>query len=167
MAQTVKHLPTKLETWVQSLGRDDLEKEMAIHSSILAWKIPWTDEPGRLQSMGLQRVGHDWATSPSLLPRVGGITQAEGKVTQDQSCPGCLAYVSQWHHCFLSLLRVNLGSHRWLFSLLHFLSISSHILSLDVSPQIHPCLLFCIVFLSSPLVSLFLSVNPSAPLLTE
>ena len=52
------------ETQVQSLGQEDLlEKEMATHSSILAWKIPWTEEPGGLQSMGLQRVGHDWATS--------------------------------------------------------------------------------------------------------
>ena len=51
------------ETWVQSLCQEDpLEKEMATHSSILAWKIPWTEEPGRLQFMGLQRVGHDWAT---------------------------------------------------------------------------------------------------------
>ena len=48
------------ETWVRSLGREDpLEKEMATHSSTLAWKIPWTEEHGRLQSMGLQRVGHD------------------------------------------------------------------------------------------------------------
>ena len=60
VAQTVKHLSTMRETWVQSLGREDpLEKEMAIHSSILAWKIPWTEESGRLQSMGSQRVGHD------------------------------------------------------------------------------------------------------------
>ena len=60
MAQTVKCLPTMRETWVQSLGREDLlEKEMAPHSSILAWKIPWMEEPGRLQSMGLQRVEHD------------------------------------------------------------------------------------------------------------
>ena len=52
------------ETWVQSLGWEDpLEKEMATHSSTLAWKIPWMEEPGRLQSIGLQRVGHDWATS--------------------------------------------------------------------------------------------------------
>ena len=52
MAQTVKHLPTIWETWVQFLGWEDLlEKEMATHSSILAWKIPWTEEPGRLQSM--------------------------------------------------------------------------------------------------------------------
>ena len=60
VAQTVKRLPTMRETWVQSLGREDLlEKEMASHSSILAWKIPWTEEPGRLQSMGSQRIGHD------------------------------------------------------------------------------------------------------------
>ena len=60
VAQTVKRLPAMRETWVQFLGREDpLEKEMAIHSSILAWKIPWTEEPYRLQSMGSQRVGHD------------------------------------------------------------------------------------------------------------
>ena len=57
-------LPGMQETWVQSLGGEDpLEKEMAIHSSILAWKIPWMEEPGRLQSMGSQRVGHNWVTS--------------------------------------------------------------------------------------------------------
>ena len=62
-AQMVKCLPTMWKTWVQSLGREDtLEKEMASHSSILAWKIVWTEEPGRLQSVGSQRVGHDWAT---------------------------------------------------------------------------------------------------------
>ena len=55
------------EIWVQSLGREDpLEKEMATNSSILAWKIPWTEEPGRLQPMGLQRVRHEWATLFSL-----------------------------------------------------------------------------------------------------
>ena len=60
MAQPVKNLPAMQETWVRSLGREDLlEKGMAIHSSILAWKIPWTGEPGGLQSMGSQRVGHD------------------------------------------------------------------------------------------------------------
>ena len=60
VAQTVKCLPAIREIWVQSLGwKDSLEKEMAIHSSTLAWKIPWTEEPGRLQSMGLQRVRHD------------------------------------------------------------------------------------------------------------
>ena len=60
VAQTVKCLPIMRETRVQSLGwEDSLEKEMATHSSILAWKIPWTENPGRLQSMGLQRVRHD------------------------------------------------------------------------------------------------------------
>ena len=59
MAQMVKQLPTIWEAWVQSLDwEDSLEKEMATHSSTLAWKIQWTEEPGRLQSMGLQRVGH-------------------------------------------------------------------------------------------------------------
>ena len=60
VVQMVKCLPTMRETWVQSLGGEDLlEKEMATHSSILAWKIPWTEEPGRLQSMGSQKVGHN------------------------------------------------------------------------------------------------------------
>ena len=59
-AQMVKRLSTIRETWVRSLGGEDLpEKEMATHSSILAQKIPWTEEPGRLQSMGSQRVGYD------------------------------------------------------------------------------------------------------------
>ena len=60
VAQTVKRLPTMRETWVQSLGREDLlEKEMATHSSILAGRIPWMEEPGGLQFMGSQRVGHE------------------------------------------------------------------------------------------------------------
>ena len=60
VAQTVKNLPAMLETWVPSLSREDpLEKGMATHSRILAWRIPWTEEPAGLQSMGSQRVGHD------------------------------------------------------------------------------------------------------------
>ena len=56
----VKNLPAVQESWVRSLGWEDpLEKEMATHSSILAWRIPWTEKPGRLQSIGSQRVGHD------------------------------------------------------------------------------------------------------------
>ena len=70
VAQTVKLPPVMRETQVQSLGREDpLEKEMATHSSILAWRIPWIEEPGRLQSTGSQSVGHDRVTSlrfPSL-----------------------------------------------------------------------------------------------------
>ena len=60
----VTHLLAMQETWVQSLGQEDpLEKEMASHFSTLAWKIPWMEEPGRLESMGSQRVGHNRATS--------------------------------------------------------------------------------------------------------
>ena len=60
LAQTVKRLPAMWETWVRFLSQEDpLEKEMAIYSSTLAWKIPWTEEPDRLQFMGSQRVGHD------------------------------------------------------------------------------------------------------------
>ena len=64
VAQKVKSLPTMQKTRVRSLGREvPLEKEMVAHSSTLAWKIPWMEEPGRLQSMGSQRVGHNWVTS--------------------------------------------------------------------------------------------------------
>ena len=60
MAQMVKNLPAMWETWVRSLGQDNpLEKEMATHSSILAWRVPWTEVPGGLQSMALQKVGHN------------------------------------------------------------------------------------------------------------
>ena len=64
VAQRLKHLPPMWETWVWSLGREDpLEKEMVTHFTILAWRIPWTEEPGRLQSTGSQRVRHDWAAT--------------------------------------------------------------------------------------------------------
>ena len=64
---TVERLPTMRDTWVQSLRWEDLlKKEMATHSGILAWRIPWTEEPGRLQSMGSQRVRHGRVTSPYL-----------------------------------------------------------------------------------------------------
>ena len=67
VAQRLKRLPTMQETWVRSLGWEDhLEKEMVTHSSILAWRILWTEKPGRLPSRVSQRVGHDWATSLSL-----------------------------------------------------------------------------------------------------
>ena len=67
VAQMVKNLSTVWETHVQFLGQEDpLEEGMATHSSILAWRIPWTEEPGRIQSMGLQRVRHDWATNTFL-----------------------------------------------------------------------------------------------------
>ena len=68
MVQMVKHLPAMQKTWVRSLGREDpLEKEMAAHSGTLAWKIPWMEEPGGLQSMRLLRVRHGCVISLSLL----------------------------------------------------------------------------------------------------
>ena len=64
VAQFVKHLPAMRETWVRSLGwKDPLEKELATHSGTLAWKIPWMEEPSRLQSIGSKRVEHDLVTS--------------------------------------------------------------------------------------------------------
>ena len=67
VAEVVKNLPVKQEMRVQSLGQvDPLEKDMTAHSSIVSWEIPWTEEPGGLQSMGSQRVGHDWKTRLSL-----------------------------------------------------------------------------------------------------
>ena len=68
VAQKLKRLLPMRETWVRSLGLEDpLEKEMVTHSSILARRIPWTEKPGRLQSMGSQRVGHDWANKPGIV----------------------------------------------------------------------------------------------------
>ena len=67
VAQTVKRLPAMRETEVWSLGQEDpLKNEMATHSSTLAWKIPWMEEPGRLQSMGSPGAGHDWVTLLAL-----------------------------------------------------------------------------------------------------
>ena len=68
MVQMVKNLPATQETWVQSLGQEDpLEKEMDTHSSILAWRIPWTEKPGGEQSMGSQRVRQDSATNTHMV----------------------------------------------------------------------------------------------------
>ena len=70
--EMVKNLPTMQEIWVRSLGQEDpLEKGMATHSGILAWRIPWTEEPGGLQPMGSQRGRHDWATNTSLSEQLG------------------------------------------------------------------------------------------------
>ena len=83
VAQMVKNLPAMQETWVQSLGQDDsLEKKMATHSSILAGRIPWTEEPGRLQSMGSQRVGPNWATNIHTLAFI----QIDTRSTHNLSC---------------------------------------------------------------------------------
>ena len=73
VTQTIKSLPEMCETRVQSLGWDPLEKEMATHSSILAWRIPWMENPGRLWSMGSQRVWYDWATNTLVICLVAGL----------------------------------------------------------------------------------------------
>ena len=95
----VKNLPAMQETWVWSLGWEDpLENRTAIHTSILAWRIPWTEEPGGLQSMGLQRVWHDWENFP--FTSVSGSKQncAEGteishvQPTPMEACPPLLQY---------------------------------------------------------------------------
>ena len=71
VAQTTKNLPTIWEIWVWCLGwEDSLEEEMAMHSSILAWTIPWAEEPAGLQSMRLQRIGHSWVTNTSVFKRI-------------------------------------------------------------------------------------------------
>ena len=81
VAQTVKNLPAKQETRVQSLGWEDpLEKEMATHSSILAWRIPWTEEPGQLQSTGSQTFENDWSNRACTdAPRLGYALFERGK----------------------------------------------------------------------------------------
>ena len=68
LAQIVKNMPVMQETWIWSLGQEDpLKKGMAAHSSILAWRVSWTEEPGRLQSVESQRIGHNWATNTSTI----------------------------------------------------------------------------------------------------
>ena len=91
VAQRVKHLLTLQETWVQSLGREDpLEKAMAPHSSTLAWKIPWTEKRGRLQSMGSQRIGHDWVTSLHLATKQQQLSQDKTHKPGDMFTPSQL-----------------------------------------------------------------------------
>ena len=93
VAQTVKRLPTMQETQVQSLGQENLlEKEIATHSSIRAWTIPWTEKPGRLQSMGSQRVGHDFTFLSFILQKRKPRTSSEPKdihppVSPTHLCP--------------------------------------------------------------------------------
>ena len=84
VAQMIKNPPTMQETQVPSLGWEDpLEEGMATHSSILAWRIPWTEEPGGLQSMGSQRVGHNWATKHSTSLQKHGKVYRENSIIQN------------------------------------------------------------------------------------
>ena len=106
--QTVKHLPAMQKTWVQSLGREDpLEKEMATHSSILAWKIPWMEEPGRLLSVGLQRIRHDRATSLSFL----SLSFVYG--SEKESLPGVPHLLPLHLHEFISYWTVRKACLYW------------------------------------------------------
>ena len=101
MAQMVKNLPAMQGTQVQSLGQEDvLEKGMATHSSILAWRIPWTEEPGGPQSMGSQRVGHDQATNTCIfhfhfISNGGSASSKEEKLLKSQN-PINLALLPHW-----------------------------------------------------------------------
>ena len=95
MAQTVKNLPAMQETWIGSLGQEDtLRKGMATHSSIFAWRIPWTEEPDGLQSMGSQRVGHSWVTkiftigSSQVVLMVKNISAHTGNIRDAGLIPG-------------------------------------------------------------------------------
>ena len=103
VAQTVKHLPSMPDTWVQSQGwKNPLEKELATHSSILAWIIPWTEEPGGLQSTGSRRVKHDWATNtffhfPPTLDTNSKSTLPPTLLTRFNSLLECLRDISRTH----------------------------------------------------------------------
>ena len=84
VAQMVKNLPAKWETWVRSLGWEDhVKKGMTTYSSILAWRFPWTEEPGGVQSMGSQRVGHNWATNTFTFKPVA--IGCQGKVGRSEA----------------------------------------------------------------------------------
>ena len=84
------------ETWVQSLGQEDpLEEGMALHSSILAWSIPWREEPGRLQSMGLQRLGHNWATEHPPIQEALGLLHYKSQHKESQDLATCRPQSSQ------------------------------------------------------------------------
>ena len=101
VAQRIKHLPAMQETRVWSLGWEDpLEKKMATHSSILAWRIPWTEEPGRLQSTGLQKVGHDWMTSLYFFTSCHGTAGSFSMWTKS-------FFFSQWRCSLISLKTVS------------------------------------------------------------
>ena len=132
VAQMVNRLPTMQETRVQSLGWEDLlEKEMATHSSILAWKIPWTEEPGRLQSVGSQRVRKDWVISISLsfspLTLSISASQAINFLDSVASASQTRLYCKFWHlrFCFVfSFCNANSWLKLWL--LRHSLQKGNH-----------------------------------------
>ena len=115
--QTVKNLPATWNTWVWFLDWEDpLEKEMATHSSILAWEISWTVEPGRLQSMGLQRVGHDWVTKHTAQCL---INSCHLQSTWSRSC--CLQVnITLCGNLFLDTGCESVKNSKWSVAVLHF-----------------------------------------------
>ena len=166
VAQRLKHLPGMRETWVGSLGREDpLEKEMATHSSTLAWRIPWREEPGRLQYMGSQRVWHDWAASLSLSYVIYWIKTGGHTGDQEQSLCSDGAYIRHRKKACHPLL-LSLPKNVWLvnFFLFYFWQFSS---------DIQGSLQICIpneIFLKLPnweelvfSLSLFFSLSPILP----
>ena len=124
VAQMVKNLPAVQETWVRSLGREDpLEKVMATHSSILAWRIPWAEEPGRLQSTGLQRVRHGWATEHNtrlllllLLSRFSHVWLCVTPQTAAHQAPPSLGFSRQEHWSRLPFPSPMHESEKWKWS---------------------------------------------------
>ena len=139
MAQRVKGLPAVQETWVRSPGWEDpLEKELATHSSTLAWKIPWTEEPGRLQSRGLQGVTHDWATSLLSSKKLG-------------DC-------SLWSYMvlfFKELVECNdLTVYLYLLCTYHVLTIALHVLTISCefhnSPKVGTIVIIPILYVTQP-----------------
>ena len=90
----VKNLPAVQETQVWSLGQEDpLEEEMATHSSILAWKIPWPEEPGGLQSKGLQRIGHNWVTWAHIIYNLRFISLFHTNMNELNVCMECVFFL--------------------------------------------------------------------------
>ena len=108
LAQMVKRLPTNWETRVWSLGQEDpLEKEMGTHSSTLAWKIPWTEECGRLQSLESQRVGYNWMTSLCLFSFTPDTSNVHSKLSGNPEVAWLLAGGAQYY--FLPAWTLSLG----------------------------------------------------------
>ena len=139
----IKNLPARQEIWVWSLGWEDpLEKGTATHSSSLAWRIPWTEEPGGLQSMGLHRAGHDWATSLSL--------------THSSSLAWRIPWIEEPGG--LQSMGLHRAGHDWVtFALIHSIYLSipiSHPTWYPCLCSLYLCLYFCfIIRLSMPVVS--------------
>ena len=129
------------ETWVRFLVREDpLEKRMATHSSILAWRIPWTEDPGRLLSMGSQRVGHDWVTSVSFtfLHNICILALCSGSIIAKQVYPRC-------DYCYYKWVKFISRMHFWAYMCMRVCSVASNSLQsygLQPARLLYPCMGF-------------------------